>query len=93
MAIVSCAECSECVSNKAKACPKCGARVPRTKWWLWIPLTLIVAFFSIGLMVPENVAKGRELRKVCEQMYARGVVASIHECDQMYEDVKRRGKQ
>jgi RNA polymerase subunit RPABC4/transcription elongation factor Spt4 len=48
MALSSCKECGNEVSTEASACPKCGAKVPRTKWWLWVPLGLVVVLFVFG---------------------------------------------
>lgn len=73
MALISCRECGNQVSTEANACPKCGATVSKTKiaipkieesktkWWLWIPLGLVGAFFLIGLSSnsPEAEAKFR----------------------------------
>lgn len=63
MAMINCKECGKEISTEAKACPHCGAKVPRTKWWLWIPLGLIAAFLVFGAIVggsPEAQEKGRE---------------------------------
>lgn len=50
MALVPCKECNHEVSDAAKACPGCGARVkPASKAWMWIvgiPAVLFV-FFAI----------------------------------------------
>lgn len=50
MALIACSECGNEVSTQASACPKCGAKVPRTRWWLWVPLGLLAAIFLIGLV-------------------------------------------
>lgn len=51
MSLVPCKECGEQISSTAKNCPKCGAKVPHFKWWLWVPVGLVVAFFAFGLAV------------------------------------------
>lgn len=56
------------MSTTAHNCPKCGARVPRTKWWLWIPLGLVGAFLAYGLSIPSHVGRAMEVRKACEAM-------------------------
>lgn len=64
MALLKCKECGNEVADSAKACPKCGAPVPKTKWWLWVPLGLIVLFLVFGAIVgntPE--AKERALAR------------------------------
>lgn len=63
MALVACRECGHQVSTEANACPKCGARVPRTKWWLWVPIGLVAAFLGFGAMVggtPEAQEKSQQ---------------------------------
>ena len=58
MALVACKECGNEVSTKASACPKCGAKVPKTKWWLWIPLGLIGVVFIWGAITgPKDTAE------------------------------------
>ncbi len=60
MAMTACKECKHEISSTAKACPKCGAKMPRTKWWLWVPLGLITAFLGYGAMLsstPEGRAR------------------------------------
>lgn len=71
MALKPCKECGAEVSTKAKACPKCGAKVPHTKWWLWAPLGLVAAFFGAAAVVgssPEAQAKAADRRAIelCE---------------------------
>lgn len=58
MALKKCNECENIVSSSAKACPKCGAKTPRKKWWLWIPLGLTSFFLILGMIAPED--KSRE---------------------------------
>jgi len=74
MALVECKECKEQISDTAKACPKCGAKVPRTKWWLWRPIGAVVAFLAVGVIFgphsPQE-AYDHEYRK-CEQTNADG---------------------
>ena len=48
MALLECKDCSNLVSDSAKACPQCGAKIPKTKWWLWAPLAIIFVAFFIG---------------------------------------------
>lgn len=63
MAMTSCRECGKEISDTAKTCPHCGAGVPRTKWWLWVPLGLVVAFLAFGALVgnsPEAREKAKE---------------------------------
>ena len=67
MALVACKECGTEVSTKAMACPKCGAKVPKTKWWLWVPLGLVAAFLGFGAVVgssPEAQEKAQARRAI-----------------------------
>lgn len=67
MALISCHECGKEVSTAASACPHCGAKPKRTKWWLWAPLGLVVAFFAIIVIVgstPEAMAKADERARI-----------------------------
>ena len=53
MALIACSECKHEVSTTAKACPNCGARVQRTKWWPWVlgaPLGFMGFLFVYGSM-------------------------------------------
>lgn len=59
MALTPCKECGGEISSSAKACPKCGAKVSKTKWWLWVPLSLVIAFLSFGAIV-SNSPEARE---------------------------------
>lgn len=63
MTLIACKECGAEVSTQAKACPKCGAKVPKPKLWLWVPLGLLAAFLAFGALVgnsPEAKEKQRE---------------------------------
>jgi hypothetical protein len=67
MTLVACKECGTEVSTSAKACPKCGSKVPKTKWWLWVPLGLGAAFLLFGAVVgrsPEAQGKGQARRAI-----------------------------
>jgi len=66
MALNPCYECGSNISTEAKSCPQCGA-VPKktksTKWWLWAPLGLFVAFLAFGAVVgssPEAKERAQE---------------------------------
>lgn len=74
MALINCHECSEEISDSAAACPKCGAKVPKFKWWLWIPLGLLAAFFGYGIVASsspeaEEKAKARAAIAHCWDGY------------------------
>lgn len=90
MALIACKECNKEISSEAKACPSCGAKVPHTKWWLWIPLSLGVAFLGYGFSIPEWEARAREERKACEE-FVRQLGGTQRQCDTIYENAIRRG--
>jgi hypothetical protein len=54
MALIACKECEGEVSTTAKSCPKCGAKVPKPKWWLWVPTCLGAAFLVFGTFVGRS---------------------------------------
>lgn len=59
MSLKKCNECGNMVSTSARACPQCGAKVPKTKWWLWIPLGIVVLFIAAGVMLPEDPSRNK----------------------------------
>lgn len=61
MSLIKCNECDNMLSESAKACPQCGAKQPKTKWWLWIPLALIAIFFTIGALAPEDESRNKAI--------------------------------
>lgn len=87
MALTTCGECKREISTTAKACPHCGAKVPHFKWWLWVPIALVVAFLAFGASIPEHEAKARQLRRTCEQMGG-----SRYDCDGMYDRAMEEGR-
>lgn len=88
MGMIQCKECGAAISDTAKSCPRCGGKVPRTKWWLWIPLGLFGAFFLYGLSIPEYVSRANELRRTCEKMFP----LQNAECQRIYDKAIREGK-
>ena len=54
MAMIKCNECGKEISDTAKACPHCGAKVPRPSIWPWVvgvPFALFLAFLLFGAAV------------------------------------------
>ena len=47
MALVKCKECGSDVSNKAKACPKCGAKLPAR----WSVMKVVVSLFFVMIAI------------------------------------------
>ena len=54
MSLTTCRECGHQISSTARACPNCGAKIPRSKWWLWLPLAGIASFLTFGALLPED---------------------------------------
>lgn len=92
VALISCRECGGPVSSKASSCPKCGAKVPKFKWWLWVPLGLVIAFIGYGMSIPEHVADARAKRRICEEQLIPRGMASKYDCDKVYDDTIRAGR-
>lgn len=88
MGMIQCKECGAAISDRAGACPQCGGKVPRTKWWLWIPLGLCSAFLLYGHSIPEYVSRANELRRSCEKMFP----LQNAECERIYDKTIREGK-
>ena len=65
MAIISCKECHEGVSDTAERCPHCGTEVPGPKIWPWvvgIPAAILTVFLMIGAeraSSPEGKARSK----------------------------------
>lgn len=84
MALISCKECGNEVAASAKACMKCGAKVPRTRWWIVIPLILVAAFFALPYIASSRAERAAiSARADCERVFpserGRG-------CDTVYGD-------
>lgn len=104
MALITCSECASEISDKASVCIRCGAPLaaeailaepvtaasePKTKWWLWIPLALVAAFFLFGAMIPKNIADANAFRRTCEELVRKGI-GSQPDCDRQYVEIKNR---
>lgn len=50
MALTPCTECGAQISTQATACPQCGAKRGRTRWWLWAPLGLLAASLAVAVV-------------------------------------------
>ncbi|WP_151888078.1 zinc ribbon domain-containing protein [Pseudomonas aeruginosa] len=64
MALIKCKECGAQVSNKAKACPSCGAKVPKSVgvigWLFVIFIVLPIAWqFGTGIGSSGDAAQSR----------------------------------
>lgn len=91
MGLIKCKDCGSEVSSSAKSCPRCGAKVPRVKWWLWVPLGLGAAFIGYGYTIPEYEGQAMQQRKICESL-AAGDSLALSQCDRIYHEAMERGK-
>lgn len=92
MAMTNCSECGHNISTTARACPNCGAVVPRPKRWPWVvgvPLALFLAVVLYGLTIPEYRIRAREVREACEMMASP---LDRPECQRIYEKLIAEGK-
>lgn len=48
--MIRCAECGASISDTAKACPQCGAKVPRKAVWPWVVAGIIGGFVALVLI-------------------------------------------
>lgn len=65
MPLKPCVDCGEPVGSSAAVCPKCGAKVPHTRWWLWIPIGGMAVFAMYALTIPEYELRASDLRSAC----------------------------
>lgn len=91
MALIECGDCKAEMSDSAKACPKCGWKKPKFKWWLWVPLGFVAAFLAYGASIPEYEANARAVRRACEQL-AGGVPHLMYQCDVNYSNAMHAGQ-
>lgn len=93
MALIKCPECTADVSDQAKVCPKCGAKLKGSllKWFFIVPVILVIAFLIFGALIPENVAKANAAWELCRDMYTKGKVLTMHECDQLKDKIRNGG--
>ena len=102
MALTECRECGGTVSNQARVCPQCGARVRRSRWWLWVvvPIELMAALL-IGLAVsqsPDGQQRNRDhlVIDTCWAEYERKSLTPAEQrfiagaCEQLEEQYRKR---
>lgn len=56
MAMIECKECKTPISNKAKTCPKCGAKVPQKTGLLTKLVAVVIGIGVIGAIVGQSNA-------------------------------------
>ncbi len=72
MALITCPECNKEISDKAKACPTCGAVAPKTKVWPWlvgIPVGFVALILTWSGSKPDYEHRAIAARNICEQRY------------------------
>ncbi len=92
MAMTACNECRNEISTTAKACPKCGAIVPRAKIWPWlivVPVVLVIAMTIYGASIPKYEIEAGKVREACEQIAAYD---QKYICDAQYDEAIRKGE-
>jgi len=59
MALKQCKECGNTVSNQAKTCPHCGARVKKSSWGLVCIIILVVGLFLVlpNIIIPKFIGR------------------------------------
>lgn len=94
MALVNCSDCKAEVSDQAKTCPKCGAKLKGSivKWFFIVPAVLLVIFLGYGASIPKNDADALAAYNRCRDQYAAGKVTSLFECEQIEARIRAAGK-
>ena len=82
MAMTKCKECGHSIATSATQCPQCGAKQPKTKWWLWIPVGLFTIFIGYGFSIPKYKAEASKKREICEALAGP---FRKNECQRLYE--------
>lgn len=91
MSIIKCAECQSEISTTAKACPKCGAVVPKAKIWPWVvgvPVGLVALILIWSGSKPDYEHRAIATRNVCEKNFG----GSRSDCDRVYSNIMRDGE-
>jgi hypothetical protein len=57
-------------------------------WWLWGPIGAFVAFILFGLSIPKKTADANAFARVCSDLYAKGAVASMYDCNRVEQDIR-----
>lgn len=72
MALINCNECNEKISDKAAACPRCGAELPKTKTRnllttiVVIGVILVAVFFAMDAMFSNNKRASADFEKALD---------------------------
>lgn len=64
-----------------------------TKWWLWIPLAGVAAFLAFGFSIPKHEADAMAQGRACREMFAKGLVATMAECNSLEANLRSQGSQ
>lgn len=52
MALIACSECGKQVSDEAKTCPQCGAKIKKPYRWTWWRIMILVSVI-LAIGIPE----------------------------------------
>lgn len=74
MAMTTCEECNQEISDKAKTCPNCGAgQRPKTTPTTWV-FTIVVGFFIIVAIMGSPEEGSEEAQKLSKERYQQQAV-------------------
>jgi hypothetical protein len=85
LSLAPCRECGKEISTSARACPHCGSPVKRVKWWLWVPLGLLVAIVGFVALQPSR-GDAADVRDACRKMGG-----TFEQCERVYQDRIKQG--
>jgi hypothetical protein len=70
MALIECHECKREISDQAKVCPGCGAKVrgePKSYAWLWTILILLAGFVWYSTVTTKEQRQDQMAYELCMQ--------------------------
>ena len=92
MSLTNCRECGKEISDEAKTCPICGARLKKSNWLVWVlatPFIVLALMFLIGAILPKSHLDEQDKRAakrlaydLCVKNVMNGT-ASMYECDKL----------
>ncbi len=100
MALISCNECSNEVSDNATKCPHCGARLKSSlitksiKFLFGAIFVFLIAVLVVNSCVPKYEMDALENRRVCQEVLAGGnrLSSTWQKCQHIYNEAISKGK-
>ena len=77
MALTKCNECGGQLSDRAMACPHCGAPARRQRRVVAAAMLAVVASLAVGLMTATSVREGAGDERVAAPIVVAGLIATI----------------